>query len=61
MASLQKWKLPKELLGSAGIGILTQTNTNERLAGAGYFEIQNYCESLHMRLNCRVPMVRTEV
>ena len=32
----------------AGSGILTHTITNERLAAAGYFEILNYYESLHL-------------
>ena len=32
----------------AGSGILTKTITNKRLAEAGYFEIQNYYESLHL-------------
>ena len=32
----------------AGSGILTHTITNKRLAAAGYFEILNYYESLHL-------------
>ena len=32
----------------AGSGILTKTITNKRLAEAGYFEIQNCRESLHL-------------
>ena len=32
----------------AGSGILTHTITNKRLAAAGYFEIPNYYESLHL-------------
>ena len=32
----------------AGSGILTHTITSKRLAAAGYFEIRNYYESLHL-------------
>lgn len=32
----------------AGSGILAHTITNTRLAAAGYFEILNYYESLHL-------------
>ena len=32
----------------AGSPVLTRSNTNERLAAAGYFSILNYYESLHL-------------
>ncbi|MCQ2427534.1 MAG: hypothetical protein MJ137_03905 [Clostridia bacterium] len=39
----------------AGSGILTHTITDKRLAQAGFFDILAKYESLHSRLNRRVP------
>ena len=51
---LRKWQAyrngnsQKGYWAVAGSGILTHTITNMRLVAAGYFEILNYYESLHL-------------
>ena len=46
VASLQKWKLSKGILGGCRKRY-SRTQHEKRLAAAGYVEIRNYYESLH--------------